>query len=60
MYDYITNAQELDESSGAVFEAIRSGMVKVDIGLKLPLLRARPAQEALAASETTGSTILIP
>jgi NADPH2:quinone reductase len=60
MFDYVSTPQELDESSGAVFEMIRSGKVRIDIGAKLPLDQARQAQEALAASETTGSTILIP
>lgn len=60
LFDYVTNAQELDESAGAVFEAVRSGAVKIEIGAKRPLAEARQVHEALAASETVGSTVLIP
>lgn len=60
MFDYVATVEELDDSAAATFEMIRSGKVRIDIGLTLPLAEARRAQEVLAASETTGSTILIP
>jgi NADPH2:quinone reductase len=60
LFDYVATTQELDASAAALFEAIRSGAVRIDIGSRLPLSEARQAHEALAASETTGSTILIP
>jgi len=60
LFDYVTTAEELDESAGAVFEAVRSGEVKAEIGATYPLAEARRVHEALAASETTGSTVLIP
>ena len=60
MFDYVATVEELDDSAAATFEMFRSGQVRVDIGASLPLSEARQAQVALAASETTGSTILIP
>lgn len=60
LFDYVTNARELDESAGAVFEALRSGAIKAEVGAKYPLAEARRVHELLEASETVGSTILIP
>jgi NADPH2:quinone reductase len=60
LFDYVTNAEELDECAGAVFEALRSGAIRAEVGAKYPLAEARKVHEALEASETIGSTILIP
>jgi NADPH2:quinone reductase len=60
LFDYVTNAQELDASAGAVFEALHAGAIKAEVGAKYPLAEARRVHELLEASQTTGSTILIP
>lgn len=60
LFDYIGTTQELDESAGALFDAMRSGAVKVEVGQEFPLTEARAAHEALEGRTTTGSTLLIP
>ena len=60
LYDYITTAQEHDESAAALFEIIGSGAVKIRIGAEFPLRDARKAHEAIQSGETVGSTLLIP
>jgi NADPH2:quinone reductase len=60
LFDYVSTAAELDESAEPLFGMIRSGELRIDIGSRRPLAEARQAHEALAASETTGSTVLIP
>ena len=60
LYDYITTAEEHDESAAALFEVIGSGAVKIRIGAEFPLADARKAHEAIQSGETTGSTLLIP
>lgn len=60
LFDYTTTTEELDHSSGALFEAIRIGAIKVEIGSERPLSEVRQAHEALEARQTTGATILIP
>lgn len=60
LFDYVTNAQELDDSAGALFEKILSGAVKIEIGAEFALKDAAKAHIALEARQTTGSTLLIP
>ena len=47
-------------SANALFDAIRQGDVKVDIGQRFSLQEAAKAHVALEARRTIGSTILIP
>jgi len=60
LFDYVTSTAELDASASAVFEVIRTGAVKVQIGQTFRLTEARQAHEALEARKTSGSTLLIP
>ena len=60
LFDYIVTPQELEESAGHVFEMIRSGKVKIDIGQTFPLAEARRAHEALQGRATIGASLLIP
>ncbi|MFC7377635.1 quinone oxidoreductase family protein [Brevundimonas sp. GCM10030266] len=60
LFDYVATVEELDPSAAALFAAIRSGAVKVEIGQTFPLANVREAHEALAGRKTTGSTLLIP
>lgn len=43
-----------------LFEALRRGIVKVEIGRRAPLSAAAEVHRALEARETTGATVLIP
>lgn len=60
LFDYVATVEELDASAAALFEVIRSGAVKVEIGQTFPLAQVRQAHEALEGRRTTGSTLLIP
>ncbi len=60
LFDYIVTTEELDASAAAIFGAIKSGAVKIDIGQRFPLADARKAHDALANRQTTGSSVLIP
>jgi NADPH2:quinone reductase len=58
LFDYIATRDELERSAASLFEAVRSGKVKVDIGQRFPLSQAAEAHRALEGRKTTGSTIL--
>ena len=45
-------------TAASLFDAVRSGRVKIDIGQRFPLSKAAEAHRALEARETTGSTVL--
>ena len=60
MGDYQATTAELDESAAALFEVIKSGAVKIDIGQTFALGEARRAHEALEGRETVGASLLIP
>jgi NADPH:quinone reductase len=60
LFDYVATPEELDASAQALFEVIRSGAVKIEIGQTFPLDQVRQAHEALAGRKTVGSTLLIP
>ncbi|WP_343791230.1 quinone oxidoreductase [Brevundimonas kwangchunensis] len=60
LFDYVATVEELDASATALFDVIRNGAVKVEIGQTFPLANVREAHEALAGRKTTGSTLLIP
>jgi NADPH2:quinone reductase len=58
MYDYVRERGELERSAEALFDAVRSGKVKVDIRQRFPLAEATEAHRALEGRKTSGSTIL--
>lgn len=58
LFDYIVTRQELEQSAASLFEAVRSGTVRVDIGQRFPLSQAGEAHRALESRQTVGSTIL--
>lgn len=60
LVDYVATVEELDQSAAALFEVIRSGAVRIEIGQTWPLDQVREAHEALEARRTVGSTLLIP
>jgi NADPH2:quinone reductase len=58
LFDYISTREELDRSAASLFDAVRSGKVKVDIGQRFALPEAAEAHRALESRNTVGSTIL--
>ena len=58
LFNYIAGRGELEQSATALFEMVRSGKVRIDIGQRFPLAEAAEAHRALEARETTGSTVL--
>ncbi len=58
LFDYIATREELERSAASLFDAVRSGKVKIDIGQHFPLSQAAEAHRALEARKTVGSTIL--
>jgi NADPH:quinone reductase len=57
---YAAKRQDLEAMSAELFEVVRSGQVKVEIGRTFPLADAARAHRDLEARRTTGSTILLP
>ncbi|WP_242334990.1 MULTISPECIES: quinone oxidoreductase [Anaeromyxobacter] len=60
VFTYIARREDLERGAAALFEMLRTGKVRVQIGRTLPLAEAADAQRALAARETTGSVVLLP
>ncbi len=58
LFSYIEKRGELEQSATALFNMVRSGKVRIDIGQRFPLAAAADAHRALEARETTGSTVL--
>lgn len=57
---YTSNRQELEESSGALFDMVSSGKVKIEIHNRYALSDAVQAHKDLEGRKTTGSTVLQP
>jgi NADPH2:quinone reductase len=57
---YFPNRDSLLEGAKALFDAILSGAIRVEIGRTYPLTEAAEAHRALEARETTGSVVLLP
>ena len=58
MFDYVHARADLDQSAGNLFDAVRSGKVKIDIRQQFRLADAADAHRALEGRKTSGSTIL--
>jgi NADPH2:quinone reductase len=58
LFTYIADRRELEQSASALFDMVRSGKVRIDIGQRFPLADAAEAHRALEARQTTGSTVL--
>jgi len=58
--DYIATRAELLERSGAVFSAVASGKLKIEIGGEFALKDAAEAHRKLGGRETTGKLVLLP
>lgn len=60
LIDYTATREELETAAAALFEAIRKGVVKPEIGQRYPLREVARAQIELEARKTTGSSLLLP
>lgn len=57
---YIARRSELLAAAQALFDVIRRGVVKIEIGQRFALKDAAEAHRALESRRTTGSSLLIP
>lgn len=57
---YIATRAELEETATSLFEAVRSGQVKIEPSATYPLEAAAQAHRDLEGRKTTGSVILVP
>ena len=60
VFNYIARREDLERGAAELFEAIRSGKVRVEVTRTLPLAQAAEAHRALEARATTGSLVLLP
>jgi NADPH2:quinone reductase len=60
VFTYIAKREDLLRGAAELFEMVRSGRVKVEIGRSWPLAQAAEAHRALQARATTGSLLLLP
>ncbi len=57
---YTAKSSDLQASAADLFDAVKSGAVKIRVNQTFPLKDAQAAHEALEGRRTTGSTVLIP
>lgn len=57
---YMATQQDIATGAAALFDAVLSGAVKINVNQTFPLAQAALAHTALEARQTTGSTVLIP
>jgi NADPH2:quinone reductase len=60
LFHYTATRDDLLASASALFEVVRRGAVRVEVGQAYPLRDAARAHEDLEARRTMGSTVLIP
>ncbi len=60
IFHYTSRREDLETGAAELFERVRSGKVKIEIGRTWPLAQAGEAHRALQARETTGSVLLLP
>jgi NADPH2:quinone reductase len=60
LFNYNATRPELVESANALFEVVRGGKVKIEIGHKYPLKEVQTAHRELESRKTTGGHILVP
>ena len=58
LYDYTRTRPQLLASAAALFDVLRQGAVRVEIGQEYPLADVASAHRDLEARRTTGSTVL--
>jgi NADPH2:quinone reductase len=57
---YTATRAELEETASDLFDVVRSGKVKIEVGRSYPLADAAQAHRDLEARATTGSVVLVP
>jgi NADPH2:quinone reductase len=57
---YVAKRADLEASARELFEALRTGVIRVGVNKELPLREAAEAHRAIEARETVGSTVLLP
>ncbi len=57
---YTASREDTLESSGALFDVVKSGAVKIEVNQTFALKDAADAHRALEGRKTTGSTVLLP
>lgn len=60
LFTYVAKREDLETSAAELFEMLRGGRLKAEIGRTWPLAQAADAHRALAARETTASLVLLP
>jgi NADPH2:quinone reductase len=60
LFHYIRDRVNLQAMADETFAAIEAGVIKPQIGLRVPLAEAREAHLALESRSTTGAVILLP
>jgi NADPH2:quinone reductase len=60
LFDYIKARADLEMRAADLFAKVASGVVKPQIGQRIPLRDAAQAHRDLEARQTTGATILLP
>jgi NADPH2:quinone reductase len=60
LFHYIRDRAALDAMAQEAFAAMRCGVLRATVGLKLPLLRAGEAHIALESRATSGAIVLVP
>jgi NADPH2:quinone reductase len=60
LFHYTAKRADLEASAHELFDAIRAGIVKVDINQEFALRDAADAHRAMEGRRTVGSTVLIP
>jgi NADPH:quinone reductase len=60
LFHYIRDRPALEAMASDTFDALESGVIQAQIGLRLPLSRAAEAHIALESRATSGSAVLLP
>jgi NADPH:quinone reductase len=60
LFHYIRDRAALEAMAQEAFAAMRSGVLRATVGLKLPLARAGEAHIALESRATSGAIVLVP
>ncbi|QIK78592.1 quinone oxidoreductase [Sphingomonas piscis] len=60
LFHYNATRPELERAAAELFDVVKSGKVKVEIGQRFALRDVAEAHRALESRKTTGSTVLLP
>ena len=60
LWDFVGDRSDLERGTAALFDAVRSGGIHIDVRQRYPLADAATAQIDLQRRATVGSTVLVP